>query len=258
MSVFGGMSKGERNRIKIRVRTAMAAQAKVEGRFLGGRPPYGYLIADAGPHPNPAKAADGKRLHKLDLDPEAAPVVRRIFAEFIAGHGFYAIAEGLTRDGIPSPSAHDPARNKHRCGHRVEQVRGPRDPHQPPLHRPPGVEQAAQRRGPHRRRRRRPRPHHQASGGTTRTSGCGPTKIVHPPIIDRETFDQVQAMVSRARHQARRAQAAPQRTHPYALRGACCCGLCGRRMQSHWINGTPYYRCRFPAEYALANHVSTR
>jgi hypothetical protein len=48
MSVFGGMSKGERNRIKIRVRSAMAAQAAVEGRFLGGRPPYGYLIADAG------------------------------------------------------------------------------------------------------------------------------------------------------------------------------------------------------------------
>lgn len=41
MSVFGGMSKGERNRIKIRVRSAMAAQTSVEGRFLGGRPPTG-------------------------------------------------------------------------------------------------------------------------------------------------------------------------------------------------------------------------
>lgn len=59
MSVFGGMSKGERSRIKIRVRSAMAAQASVEGRFLSGRPPYGYGLADAGPHPNPAKAADG-------------------------------------------------------------------------------------------------------------------------------------------------------------------------------------------------------
>ncbi|MFB6607870.1 recombinase family protein [Streptomyces noursei] len=39
MSVFGGMSKGERNRIKIRVRTAMASQAQIEGRYLGGRPP---------------------------------------------------------------------------------------------------------------------------------------------------------------------------------------------------------------------------
>jgi hypothetical protein len=26
-------------------------------------------------------------------------------------------------------------------------------------------------------------------------------------------------------------------------------------MQSHWVNPAPYYRCRFPAEYALANHV---
>jgi hypothetical protein len=57
MSVFGGMSKGERNRIKVRVRTAMAAQAQMEGRFLGGRPPYGYQLIDLGPHPNPAKAA---------------------------------------------------------------------------------------------------------------------------------------------------------------------------------------------------------
>ena len=35
----------------------MAAQAATEGRFLGGRPPYGYRLADAGPHPNPGKAA---------------------------------------------------------------------------------------------------------------------------------------------------------------------------------------------------------
>src|SRR5215472_11265728 len=116
MSVFGGMSKGERNRVKIRVRTAMAAQAQVEGRFLGGRPPYGYVIADAGPHPNPAKAADGRRLHRLELDDVAAPVVGRIFSEFLAERGLFTIAEGLTRDGIPSPSAHDRARNSHRSG----------------------------------------------------------------------------------------------------------------------------------------------
>ena len=26
-------------------------------------------------------------------------------------------------------------------------------------------------------------------------------------------------------------------------------------MQGHWANDAPYYRCRFPAEYALANRV---
>jgi site-specific DNA recombinase len=79
-------------------------------------------------------------------------------------------------------------------------------------------------------------------------------KIVHPPIIDRETFDHVQVMVSGraanpATHKLHRAR------HPQALRGGVWCGLCGRRMQSHWVHGDPYYRCRFAAEYALANHV---
>src|SRR3989442_1150487 len=99
-----------------RSRALMAAQAAVEGRFLGGRPPYGYRIADAGPHPNPAKAADGRRLHKLEPDPQTAWVIRRIFAEYLAGRGLFAIAEGLTRDRVPSPSQHDAARNTHRTG----------------------------------------------------------------------------------------------------------------------------------------------
>ncbi len=79
----------------------MAALAQTQGRFLGGRPLYGYLLIDAGPHPNPPKAADGKRLHMLAIDEQAAVVVLRIFDEFLAGRGLYAIAEGLTRDGIP-------------------------------------------------------------------------------------------------------------------------------------------------------------
>jgi DNA invertase Pin-like site-specific DNA recombinase len=116
MSVFGGMSKAERNRIKIRVRTAMAGQAQIEGRYLDGRPPYGYHLIDLGPHPNPAKAVDGRRLHGLAADPQTAEVVKRIFREYIAGTGIFAIAEGLTRDGILSPSAHDPQRNRHRSG----------------------------------------------------------------------------------------------------------------------------------------------
>ncbi|HEX3794883.1 MAG TPA: recombinase family protein [Acidimicrobiales bacterium] len=102
MALYGGMSKGERNRIKIRVRSAMAAQAQHEGRFLGGRPPYGYLLGDAGRHPNPSKAADGKRLHRLVPDPVAAPVVERIFAEYLTGRGIHAVAEGLAAAGVPS------------------------------------------------------------------------------------------------------------------------------------------------------------
>ena len=100
MSTFGSLSKGERNRIRVRVRGATAAQAQMEGRYVGGRPPYRYLLIDAGPHPNPAEAADGKRLYVLAIDEPAAIVVARIFAELLAGFVIFAIAERLTRDGI--------------------------------------------------------------------------------------------------------------------------------------------------------------
>ncbi len=116
MMLFGGMSKGERTRIKTRVRTAMSAQAEMQGRFLGGRPPYGYRLVDAGPHPNPEKASDGKRLHQLEPDPVTAPIVRRIFEEYLVGVGYLAIAEQLTADGVPSPSGYDRERNPHRHG----------------------------------------------------------------------------------------------------------------------------------------------
>jgi site-specific DNA recombinase len=41
MIALGTQSKREITRTRIRVRTAMAAQAREQGRYLGGRPPYG-------------------------------------------------------------------------------------------------------------------------------------------------------------------------------------------------------------------------
>jgi site-specific DNA recombinase len=62
MTVLGLSSKREVTRTSIRVRTAMAVQTREQGRYLGGRPPYGYRLADAGPHPNKVHAswADGR------------------------------------------------------------------------------------------------------------------------------------------------------------------------------------------------------
>jgi site-specific DNA recombinase len=57
MTVLGLSSKREVTRTSIRVRTAMAVQVREQGRHLGGRPPYGYRLGDAGPHPNKAHAA---------------------------------------------------------------------------------------------------------------------------------------------------------------------------------------------------------
>ena len=57
MHALGLQSKREITRIRLRVRAAMAAQTREQGRYLGGRPPYGYRLADAGPYPNKAHAA---------------------------------------------------------------------------------------------------------------------------------------------------------------------------------------------------------
>lgn len=41
---------------------------------------------------------------------------QRIFHEYLMGTGIFALAHRLSADDIPSPSAYDPDRNKHRCG----------------------------------------------------------------------------------------------------------------------------------------------
>jgi site-specific DNA recombinase len=118
MLALGLSSKREITRTRIRVRTAMAAQTREEGRYLGGRPPYGYRLADAGPHPNKAHAAWGRRAHRLEPDPATAPVVRWMFAQRLAGHSAARITRALNDAGIPCPSAADPGRNPHRTGAR--------------------------------------------------------------------------------------------------------------------------------------------
>jgi len=87
MLALGLSSKREITRTRIRVRTAMAAQTREQGRYLGGRPPYGYRLADAGPHPNKAHAAWGRRAHRLEPNPDTAPVVSWMFAQRRTGLG---------------------------------------------------------------------------------------------------------------------------------------------------------------------------
>ncbi|AKA06878.1 recombinase [Streptomyces noursei ZPM] len=258
MSVFGGMSKGERNRIKIRVRTAMASQAQIEGRYLGGRPPYGYRIADAGPHPNPAKAADGKRLHCLEPDPVSAPVVVRIFTEYLRGKGLYAIAEGLTRDGILCPSAHDRARNPHRDGHAWSKsavraiLRNPRYTGHEVWNKQRKDEVLLDI-------------DDVTLGHRTKLTWNTPEKWiwsaqpVHEPLISAETFTRAQATMP-SRRSAGGERSPRTTTRAYPLRGRLRCGICRRKMQGNYNNGEPYHRCRYPSEYAKSealNHPLT-
>jgi len=59
MLALGFQSKREIARTRIRVRTAMATQTREQGRYLGGRPPYGYRLADAGPRTRTRRTRHG-------------------------------------------------------------------------------------------------------------------------------------------------------------------------------------------------------
>ena len=231
----------------------MAAQAQHEGRFLGGRPPYGYQQADAGVHPNPGKAADGKRMHQLEVDPAAAPTVRRIFSEYLAGKGLFAIAEGLTRDGIPSPSASDPARNRHRDGRAWAKsaVRAI-------LLNPKYTGHMVWNR---QRRDEVLLDVEDVAAGHQTKLRWNPTnewiwsaEVVHETIVSTEDFQAVAELMVAGAHRPT-VRKSPGHRRCYVLSGLVRCELCGRRMEGSWNHEAPHYRCQYAAQYALANAI---
>ena len=66
MPVFGRMSKGEQNSVKIRVRSAMAAQAESEDPFLGSRAMFAFPATRPNAIP-PISALVSVRPVKLEL-----------------------------------------------------------------------------------------------------------------------------------------------------------------------------------------------
>ncbi|WP_088961411.1 recombinase family protein [Micromonospora purpureochromogenes] len=99
-----------------------------EGLGLGGGAVGSLALqlhASASPSPTTARrpaltptntATQTERTDGGALDDQTAPVVRRIFDEFLARDGLFTIAEGLTANHVPCPSAHDRARSPHRSG----------------------------------------------------------------------------------------------------------------------------------------------
>ncbi len=236
MLALGLASKREITRTKIRVRTAMAAQAREQGRYLGGRPRYGYRLADAGPHPNKVHAAWGRRAHRLELDPLTAPVVRWMFAQRRAGHSLARITRALNDAGIPCPSASDPKRNPHRTGQAwtlttvAAILANPRYTGRQVWNRQPTdfdlIDPANTGLG-----------HRQVQRWNLPDGWVISTRPAHPALVSEADFIAVQQM-SAPRGSAGSA------TRRYLLAGLIRCGACGRRLESSWSNGRPAYRCR--------------
>ena len=75
---------------------AQQRQAMKDGKYVGGRTPYGYL-----------KAPDD--CHQLIVDPVAAEVVKTMFQWAAEGDGLNTIAVRLNEAGVLSPSHYKPS-----------------------------------------------------------------------------------------------------------------------------------------------------
>jgi site-specific DNA recombinase len=208
----------------------------VLGGSLGGRPPYGYRLADAGPHPNKAHAAWGRRAHKLEPDPVTAPVVSWMFAQRLAGHSAARITRALNDAGVPCPSAADPGRNPHRTGaawalRTVAAV-------------------LANPRYTGRQVWNRQRTDFDLADPADTSLGHRQVQRWNLPegwVISRHPAHA--ALVSEADFIAAQDRAVPRgpagpSVRRYLLAGLLACGRCGRRLESAWSNGRAAYRCR--------------
>lgn len=93
-------NEGESKKTGMRVHDTMVEMVK-EGKFVGGKAPYGYKLVLSGEISN-----HGRALHKLVIVPEQAEIVRMIFSYAVnKGMGFQKIAKTLNETGIPAPTA---------------------------------------------------------------------------------------------------------------------------------------------------------
>jgi hypothetical protein len=214
----------------------MAIQTREQGRYLGGRPPYGYRLGDAGPHPNKAHAAWGRRAHRLEPDPETAHVVRWMFAQRLARHSAARITRALNDAGVPCPSAADPGRNPHRTGAAwtlrtvAAILANPRYTGRQVWNRQRTdfdlVDPVNTGLG-----------HRQVQRWNLPEGWVISKHPAHTALVSEADFIKAQDV------NVPRGPAGPA-ARRYLLAGLLTCGRCGRRLESAWSNGKPAYRCR--------------
>ena len=224
MQVLTAQSQREVVRSRHRTLAAVTAQTVEQGRFLGGWPPYGYRLVDAGPHPNRAHAAWGRRGQRLDPDLMTARHMRWMFAARLAGRSVAAIARELNERGVPCPSTADPGRNRHRSC-RGWNLRSVAVILSNPRYTGREVWSRHQSAGSDGQRLANP-----AEWAISRS-------LAHPALVSEADFVAAQQVRTERRND-------DGEVRRYVLAGLIVCGLCRRRMDAHWVNDRAGYRRR--------------
>lgn len=214
-------------------------QSVLQGWHTGGPVPYGYRLRKY-PHPNPHKAREGRKKHRLVPDPVRALIVLEVFEDYcLRGMGLGEICDKLNADldRYPPPKRNRkdemPLRQTWSRSQIWAMLRNPKYT---------GYNVW----GRHDKRRGRPfvRPRDEWVWSPT---------PMHEPLIPKELFDVVE---ERARRHETRAKQPPldyptrrgrRNGRLYPLRGRIRCALCGRRMEGTHQRHANWYRCRFEA-----------
>ena len=161
---------------------------------------------------------------RRDLNPVQAPIVVRIFEQFVAGKGCSRIAEDLNADGVPTFTG------KHWSPITVYRTLRRETYTGITIYRKTGTKMVKRPGRKHRVREvfDRPESEHIEIPGAS------------PQIVPREIFSRAQALLD---DPARRTQRAPSRNYP--LSGRIRCRGCGAGMVGHATNRGRYfyYRC---------------
>lgn len=91
-------NEGESKKTGMRVHDTMVEMVK-DGKFVGGKAPYGYKLVLSGEISN-----HGRALHKLVIAPKQADIIRQIYSYAVnQGMGYEKIANTLNKNGVPAP-----------------------------------------------------------------------------------------------------------------------------------------------------------
>ncbi len=194
MAVVMGERNTEDSRRKSGAVKAGHARRRKLGKFSGGPAPYGYR-----------RRRDESDELVLVLDPTRAEIVRRVFAEYVAGETQLTIARSLSADGVPT--------SRGGLWHQGTVANILRNP---------------------------------VYAGMLRDGDDGYCDGVHEPIIDRETWEQTEALRKAKARTHKRGR--PSAGVHLFRKGILRCGECGGSMvprSSRNRNGSLHesYRC---------------